>query len=361
MAKKLAFDKLLFTVVIVLLAVGLTMVYSASSARALDEPDGRNPFLLKQITAALIGLTGMWLAMHVDYRLLQKRPVAYLGLALVVGLLVLALFQPDLNGSRRWILVGGLSFQPAELAKLGVVLYIAYQVARQEERDHVYELLVPCAVVVTLCVGLIMLQPDMGTAGLVGLTAAIMLFVAGLPWRFFLGGLAALLPLVFLSVRFEPYRWQRVTAFLDPEKHQLGAGFQADQSLVAVGSGGLLGLGLGESVQKLHFLPHPQSDFIYSILAEELGLLGAVALLVLFALLLWRGVRAGLRAPEPFGRHLAWGVTAMVVLQALLHVSVALSLVPTTGVPLPFLSAGGSSLTVTLVGLGLLLNVSQHA
>jgi cell division protein FtsW len=225
----------------------------------------------------------------------------------------------------------------------------------------VYELLVPCAVVVTLCVGLIMLQPDMGTAGLVGLTGAIMLFVAGVPLRFFFGGLAVLVPLTFVAVRFEPYRWQRVTAFLDPEKYQLGAGFQADQSLVAVGSGGLLGLGLGESIQKLHFLPHPQSDFIFSILAEELGLIGALALLVLFGLLLWRGVLAGLRAPDAFGRHLAWGLTAMVVLQALLHVSVALSLIPTTGVPLPFLSAGGSSLIVTLVACGLLLNVSQHA
>jgi cell division protein FtsW len=361
MAKKLAFDKLLFTVAIVLLAVGLTMVYSASSARALEAPDGRNPFLVKQIVAALIGLAGMWLVMHIDYRLLERRPVAYLGLALVVGMLALALFQPDLNGTRRWIFVGGLSVQPSELAKLGVVLYIAYQVARQQEREHVYELLVPCAVVVTLCVGLIMLQPDMGTAGLVGLTGAIMLFVAGVPLRFFFGGLAVLVPLTFVAVRFEPYRWQRVTAFLDPEKYQLGAGFQADQSLVAVGSGGLLGLGLGEGIQKLHFLPHPQSDFIFSILAEELGLIGALALLVLFGLLLWRGVLAGLRAPDAFGRHLAWGLTAMVVLQALLHVSVALSLIPTTGVPLPFLSAGGSSLIVTLVACGLLLNVSQHA
>jgi cell division protein FtsW len=361
MAKKLAFDKLLFTVVIVLLAVGLTMVYSASSARALEAPDGRNPFLVKQIATALLGLAGMWLVMHVDYRLLQRRPAAYLGLAVVVGLLALALFQPDLNGTRRWIFLSGFSFQPSELAKLGIVLYIAYQVARQEDREHVYELLVPCGVVVTVCVGFIMLQPDMGTAGLLGLTAAIMLFVAGVPLRFFAGALAAGLPLAFLAVRLEPYRWQRVTAFLDPEKFQLGAGFQADQSLVAVGSGGLFGVGLGASVQKLHFLPHPESDFIYSILAEELGLVGALALLVLFGLLLWRGVRAGRRAPDLFGRHLAWGVTAMIVLQALLHVSVALSLIPTTGVPLPFLSAGGSSLIVTLVACGLLLNVSQHA
>ena len=162
-------------------------------------------------------------------------------------------------------------------------------------------------------------------------------------------------------MRLEPYRWQRVTAFLDPERHLLGAGFQADQSLVAVGSGGILGLGLGDSVQKLYYLPHPESDFIYSIVAEELGLVGAAILLALFAVLLWRGVRAGLKAPDLFGRHLAWGLTTVLVAQALIHVSVALSLVPTTGIPLPFISAGGSSLVSTLVACGLLLNVSQHA
>ncbi|MCZ6507627.1 MAG: putative lipid II flippase FtsW [Acidobacteria bacterium] len=361
MAKKLAFDKLLFTAVIVLLAVGLTMVYSASSALAREAPGGRNPFLVKQVLAAVIGLVGMWLAMHLDYRVLGKRPAVYLGLAVVLGLLVAALLQPALNGTNRWILFGGISFQPSELAKLVVVAYIAYQVARQEEREHIYELIVPCAMAIAVFAGFIMLQPDMGTAGLLAIVGAIMLFVAGVPWRFFLGGATALVPLAFLAVRLEPYRWQRVMAFLDPEKYQLGAGFQADQSLVAVGSGGLFGLGLGGSIQKLHYLPYPHSDFIFSIVAEELGLLGAAALLVLFALLLWRGVRAGWRAPDVFGRHLAWGLTAVLVLQALVHVSVGLSLLPTTGVPLPFLSAGGSSLIASLLACGILLNVSQHA
>ena len=361
MAKKLAFDKLLFTVVVVLLVVGLVMVYSASSALAREQASGRNPFLVKQLVAAAIGLVGMWLAMHFDYRLLQKRAVAYVGLAGVIALLALALLQPELNGTKRWILLGGLSFQPSELAKLAVVLYVAYQVARQEEREHIYELLVPCVAVIVVLVGFIMLQPDLGTAALVALAGGMMLFIGGVPWRFFLGGVAAVVPLAFLAVRLEPYRWQRVTAFLDPEKYQLGAGFQADQSLIAIGSGGLAGLGLGDSIQKLHYLPHPQSDFIYSILAEELGLLGALALLVLFGLVLWRGVRAGWQAPDLFGRHLAWGLTLILVVQALLHVSVALSVIPTTGVPLPLLSAGGSSLIVTLLACGILLNVSQHA
>lgn len=361
MAKKLAFDKILFTAVIVLLAIGLTMVYSASSATAREAPGGRNPFLIKQMLAAVIGLALMWLVMHIDYRVLQKRPAIYLGVGIVLALLALAFFQPSLNGTRRWILLGGMSFQPSELAKLAVVIYLAYQVSRQEEREHIYELLVPSAIAIAVLAGLIMLQPDMGTAGLVVMTGAIMMFVAGVPWRFFVGGVAAFVPLVYLAVRLEPYRWQRITAFLDPAKYQLGAGFQADQSLVAIGSGGVFGLGLGDSIQKLHYLPHPQSDFIYSIVAEELGMIGAALVLGLFGVLLWRGVRAGLRAPDTFGRHLAWGLTAMVVVQALLHFSVALSVVPTTGVPLPLLSAGGSSLIVTLLGCGLLLGVSEHA
>lgn len=361
MAKKLAFDRLLFTVVITLLGIGLTMVFSASSALAREQAEGRNPFLVKQVVAAAIGLVAMWLIMHVDYRRLQKRPAAYFSLFAIIALLALALFQPSLNGTKRWIFVGGMSLQPSELAKLAVVLYVAYQIARQEERTHIYELLVPCAVVIGVLVGLIMMQPDMGTAGLVAVAGGIMLFIAGVPWRFFLGSAAAMVPLVYLAVRLEPYRWQRITAFLDPERYQLGAGFQADQSLVAIGSGGVVGLGLGDSVQKLHFLPHPQSDFIYSIVAEELGLIGAVLLLSLFVVLFWRGVRAGLRAPDRFGRHLAWGLTAVLVVQALLHVSVALSVIPTTGVPLPFLSAGGSSLIASLLACGILLNVSQHA
>jgi len=202
MAKKLAFDKVLFTSVIVLLAIGLTMVYSASSALAREEPGGRNPFLVKQVLAAILGLALMWLVMHVDYRLLQRRTAIYLLMGAVGALLVAVLFQPALNGTHRWLLLGGMSFQPSELAKLAVVLYIAYQVARQEEREHLYELMVPSAVVIAVLVGFIMLEPDMGTAGLVAITGAVMLFIAGAPWKYFLGGVAALLPLAYLAIRF---------------------------------------------------------------------------------------------------------------------------------------------------------------
>ncbi len=187
-----------------------------------------------------------------------------------------------------------------------------------------------------------------------------MLFLAGLSWRFIAGSLALVPPLIAALVWMEPYRRERLFAFLDPEKDPLGSGFQALQSLIAVGSGGVFGLGTGESVQRLYFLPHPESDFIFSIVAEELGMLGALAVVAAFAVLAWRGIRAGLRAPDVFGRYLGWGLTGILVIQALLNISVTLALLPTKGIPLPFISYGGSSLVVTLCACGVLLNVSQH-
>jgi cell division protein FtsW len=360
-AKKLAFDRALFTTVVVLLAFGLTMVFSASAAATVETRAGVSPFLLRQSAAAALGLVAMWLVMHVDYRVLRRPVVLYSGLGAVTLLLVAVLFQPAVNGSRRWLFLGPASFQPSELAKVALIVFAAYQIERQGERQRWWELVAPCGAVALLFAALIMLEPDMGTAMLLAAAGLLMLFLAGSPLRFFAVSAGILVPIAFVLVRLEPYRWRRMIAFLDPERYALDAGFQASQSLIAVGSGGLFGLGLGNSVQKLHFLPHPQSDFIFSIVGEELGLAGALALLALFGVLLWRGVVAGLRAPDVFGRYLAWGLVGMMGLQAVLHVSVALSLIPTTGVPLPFLSAGGSALLATLLACGVLLNVSQHS
>lgn len=366
MASKLAFDRVLFTVVVLLTGVGLVMVYSASVAQvrgdthALVDPVAVNPFLVKQIIAAGLGLILMLLAMHVDYRHLARPTVVYAVLAGIVALLVLVLFSGAINGSRRWFLLGPFSFQPSELAKVGLVLYLAYQVARKEEDFDPPRLVVPCAVVAGLLAGLVLLQPDLGTAALLVAVAVLLLVLAGIPLRWVALGSAVLLPVFLLLIRSEPYRWRRLTAFLNPELDPTGAGYQANQSLIAVGSGGLWGLGPGESVQKLHFLPHPHSDFIFAIVAEELGLIGALAILTLFAVLVWRGIRAGLHAPDTFGRFVGWGLTGWLAIQTLLNVSVALALLPTKGIPLPFLSYGGSSLVVTLTACGLLLNVSQH-
>ena len=360
MAKKLAFDKLLFTTVVVLVGSGLLMVYSASAALARDRAPGWNPFLFRQSLAAAVGLAAMLVAMHVDYRHLRRPAVVYALVGGALGLLVAVLFAPELNHTRRWFFVGGLSVQPSELAKLALVSFLAYQIEKKAKRVNGRETLVPCGVVSGLMALLVLLEPDMGTALLLATTALLMLFLAGLAWRYLAAGLVLAVPAVALLVVSEPYRLQRLLAFVDPEKDALGSGFQALQSLIAVGSGGLLGLGPGSSVQKLYFLPYPHSDFIYAIVAEELGMVGALLVLLLFALLAWRGVRAGLRAPDAFGRYLAWGLTGVIVLQALVNVSVALALLPTKGIPLPFVSYGGSSLVVSMTACGVVLNVSQH-
>jgi cell division protein FtsW len=240
------------------------------------------------------------------------------------------------------------------------VPFLAYQIERKLDRVNSRDLLLPTAAVVGALAGLILLQPDLGTAALLVATAGTLLFLAGLSWRFLVAGAAFAAPVFWILVMSVPYRRARLFAYLEPERDPLGSGFQALQSLIAVGSGGLLGLGPGDSIQKLYFLPYPHSDFIFAIVAEELGLVGALGVLALFGVLLWRGLAAGWRAPDPFGRFLGWGFVAILGLQALINVSVALALFPTKGIPLPFLSYGGSSLVVSLTACGVLLNVSQH-
>lgn len=361
MAKKLAFDKVLFTIVVLLVSFGLVMVYSASAALA-RESGAASPYLLKQSLAAAVGLVLMVTLMHFDYRRLAHPAVVYLllggVLVLLVGVLLLA---PQLNGTRRWFLVGGLSIQPSELAKLALIPFIAYQIEKKQERVEQPAFLLPVGFFTGLTALLVLLAPDMGTAVLLAATAFVMIFLAGLSWRWILASLAAVPPLLGVLVMAEPYRRERFFAFLDPEKDPLGSGFQALQSLIAVGSGGVFGLGPGKSVQKLGFLPHPESDFIYSIVAEELGMVGALAVLAAFAVLAWRGLQAGAKAPDAFGRYLGWGLTSVLVFQALINISVTLALLPTKGIPLPFISNGGSSLVVTLGACGILLNISEHA
>lgn len=358
MAKKLAFDKALFSTVIVLTAFGLIMVYSASAVQ--DRDGGVNRFLIKQSLAAAIGLAGMWAAMHVDLRRLRRPEVVYAGMLAIFVLLLAALLGPERNEVNRWLFIGGVSVQPSELAKLAVAVFVAYQIHRQTEREGDNALLVSCGVVLAAVVGLILLQPDLGTAALICAVALLMLFLSGVRKRFFVSGAMALVPLLAAVILTVDYQRERLMAFLDPGLEPMGMNWQANQSLIAVGSGGLSGVGLAQGVQKLHFLPHPHSDFIYAVIAEELGFLGAVALLAIFALLIWRGAVAGARANEVFDRYLAWGLTGMISIQASLHVGVVLKLLPTKGIPLPFISYGGSSLVVCLIAAGLILNVSQH-
>ncbi|HJX27857.1 MAG TPA: putative lipid II flippase FtsW [Thermoanaerobaculia bacterium] len=358
MAKKLAVDKVLFTTIVLLLSFGLVMVYSASAA--LAGGDGLNPFLVKQGVAAGFGLVLMISLMYLDYRHLRKPVVVYALLGGVLTLLVGVLFAPELNATRRWFFVAGVSVQPSELAKLALIPFLAYLIEKREEQVNSASYLLPAMLFTALLGGLILLQPDMGTAVLLGATAFLMTFLAGLSTRYLACSLAVVPPLIAGLVWMEPYRRERLFTFLDPEKDPLGSGFQALQSLIAVGSGGVFGLGAGKSVQKLYFLPHPESDFIFSIVAEELGMAGSLLVVAAFGILAWRGILAGMKAPDVFGRYLGWGLTGVLVLQALINVSVTIALLPTKGIPLPFISYGGSSLVVTLCACGVLLNVSQH-
>jgi cell division protein FtsW len=359
-AKKLAFDRRLFSVVLVLVGVGLVMVYSASAGIARESGADWNPFLVKQTVAAVVGLMIMAVVMHVDYTLLKRPTVVYSLLLGVLALLIIVLFGPTLNQTHRWLFVGGISIQPSELAKLALVPYIAYQLDRKEARINQPEVLIPTVGATLLMAGLVVLEPHLSAALVLVTVCGLLLFLGGISWRYIAGGALVGVPLIALAVWIEPYRRARVFSFLEPEKDPLGGGFQAMQSLIAVGSGGLFGQGLGHGGQKLYFLPYPHTDYIYSILAEEMGLLGALVVLALFTLLAWCGLQAGSKAPDALGRYLAWGFTGVIVLQAFLHCSVALALLPPTGIPMPFMTYGGSAMVTALAASGVILNVSQH-
>ncbi len=361
MAQRLVCDRLLFGSVLALTGFGLVMVYSASAMLAAERGLDFNPLFVKQSIAALLGLLAMIVVMHIDYRLLKIPAVTYAMMIAVLLMLVAVLFAPALNNSRRWIFIGGLSLQPSELAKLALIVYVAYQIDRKMGRLDGPAFLVPASVATGLIAVMVLLGGDLGTAVLICLPPFVMVVLAGISSRWLMFGGLMLLPVVAGAVLLTPYRMKRWLAFMNPEEDPLGSGFQVIQSQIAIGSGGFTGLGLGNSMQKLFFLPSPHADFIFSIVAEELGFLGVFGLMALFALFFWRGVLAGARVGDELGRYLAWGFTSMIALQALLHMSVAVGIAPTTGLPMPFISHGGSSMLVTLIACGVILNVSQHA
>jgi cell division protein FtsW len=266
------------------------------------------------------------------------------------------------NGAKRWFGVMGLGIQPSELAKVIGIIFIAEALERRMHRiDDVTYSLLPIAVVVVPLVGLVLVEPDFGTSMSLAIIAAVMIFAAGLNWRYIVGAALCALPALYIVAMGTPYRRRRMLAFLNPWEDPLGDGFQIIQSIIAVGTGGISGKGLMNGVQKLFYLPEPHTDFIYSVLAEETGVIGATLLLICFLVIIWRGLRAAMRAPDSFGAFLALGLTTMVAVQALVNISVVLGLMPTKGIPLPFVSFGGSSLLVNLLGMGILLNVSQQA
>src|SRR5436309_1367659 len=362
MAKRVSVDRPLFIVTLLLVFIGLVMVFSASAVIAKERYHSGYFFLLRQMGWAVAGFIAMMIGMRVDYKRLKHPAVVFGLLGLTTLMLISVFFLDRAHHTHRWIHFSGFSFQPSELAKPALILFLAFFLeARTRSMDDWRNTLLPAVLPTLVFIGLIVFQPDLGTAIACGAFTICILFVAGLEIKYlaysFVG---SLLPLYFLIFHVA-YRRDRIFAFLDPYSVAQGRGFHIIQSLIAVSTGGLTGVGLMEGKEKLFYLPEPHTDFIFSVLGEELGLLGCMAVVSLFALFLWRGVRTALRTQDLFGRFLAVGITSMVVVQAFINISVVLGLMPTKGIPLPLISYGGSSIFITLACIGVLLNITKQA
>ncbi|MEW6516538.1 MAG: putative lipid II flippase FtsW [candidate division FCPU426 bacterium] len=354
-------DITLLAVTTVLVGFGLIMVYSASSILAMKTYGDFYYFIKRQLVWALLGFGALWVLAQYPYPRLRPwaKPVL-----LACGLCLLAvLFFPmgkTAGGARRWLALGPLSFQPAELLKVAIVVYLADALARKEGKLESWtEGFLPPLLVVAGFAGLLLLQPDLGTAVILLAVSLALMYAAGVRFTHLLTLLLAALPVVFYLVFQVDYRRRRLDAFFNPWQEPLGKGFQVIQSFLALGSGGLWGRGLGESQQKLFYLPAPHTDFIFSIVGEELGFVGAFGLLLLFGLLIWKCFSIARRCPDRFGKLLAGGLALLFGLQAVINMGVTAGLFPTKGTPLPLVSSGGSSLFFTLVGIGILLSVSR--
>lgn len=367
MPRSLQPDRQLFGVTLALCFVGAVMVFSASAVTAGQLRGNGYIYLLRQLLWVALGIGGMFAMMNLDYRKLRQPRVIFTGLAVTVVLLIAVIFLDRTHQTHRWIRLGPLfGLQPSEIAKLVVILYLAWflelrRAPRGAGVNDLRQTLVPALGTVLAMAGLVLVEPDLGTSCMIVLIALVMLFVSGLSFRYIAATALVAIPTVYLLIVTSPYRMERARAFFSPDSDPQGHGFQLLQSLIAVGSGGLTGVGLMESHQKLFFLPEAHTDFIFAVICEELGFIGAVIVLGLFAAYGWRGFVTAMKAPDEFGRLLGLGITTMVVGQALINLSVVLGLMPTKGIPLPFISYGGSSLLGMLLATGVLLNISQHA
>jgi len=370
MAKKLRIDWFLFAITAGLALFGAVMVYSASAMISLKEtaenPDGASQFayFYKQLGFTLAGLAVMYATSKVHYRFYQNRWIVY-GILIVAVVLLLAVFGfPAINGARRWIRFSGMSLQPSEIAKIALPIFLAYFLTKNEKTvGELRETVLPCLFVLGLLGGLVFFEPDLGTTIVLCAIFVSVYFAAGARILHFATVGAGLTTIGLAALVFAPWRVARLIAFLDPcsLENAAGAGYQVCQSLYAIGSGGVLGEGFAKGQQKLFYLPYPYSDFIFSVVGEELGLIGTLGVVIAFGFLLWRGARAALNAPDRFGQLLGIGIITGIIVQALFNISVVISILPAKGIPLPFISYGGSSILVTLFAVGVLLNISQYA
>jgi cell division protein FtsW len=362
MAKRVSVDRWLFVITLLLVFVGLVMVFSASAVMAKERYGSGYYFLLRQLGWATAGIVAMVIAMQVDYRRLKNPAVVYSLLGVTTLMLVTVFLLGRAHNTHRWIHWAGMSFQPSEIAKPVLIVFLAaFLENRNKSMEDWRNTLLPAVIPTLVFIALIVFQPDLGTAIACAAITCCILFVAGLEPKYFgYALLASILPLYGLIFHVA-YRRDRILAFINPYSDPQGRGFHIIQSLIAVSTGGVMGVGLMEGKQKLFYLPEPHTDFIFSVISEELGLLGAVVIVALFAAFLWRGIRVAMRTPDGFGRLLAVGITCMVVIQALINISVVLGMMPTKGIPLPFISYGGSSLFMTLACVGVLLNITKFA
>ncbi|MGB7069842.1 MAG: putative lipid II flippase FtsW [Pyrinomonadaceae bacterium] len=364
MTKNLRIDWFMFAAAAGLAVFGAVMVYSASAMIALRETQGESQFtyFYKQFVFTLIGLGLMYVGSKIDYRIYKNEWVVY-GIIGLTAVCLLAVFGfPSINGARRWIRIGSFSFQPSELTKIAIPIFLAWFLTRNEKIvGDLRRTFLPCVAVVAVLAGLVLMEPDLGTTIVICAIFSTVYFAAGAKILHVAAVAGAMTLVGVAAVLFAPWRVERLMAFMDPFKYADDAGYQVVQSLYALGSGGVFGEGFAKGQQKLFYLPYPYSDFIFSVVGEEFGLVGTLSVVLVFGLLLWRGARAAILAPERFGTLLGIGIITGIIVQALFNISVVISIVPAKGIPLPFISYGGTSVLVTLFAVGVLLNISQHS
>lgn len=363
MRERAQYDHSLLFVTILLMGIGIVMVYSASAILAADRFGDGYYFLKKQGLFAALAVSSMIVTMKIPYGLLKRMAYPILGLSLILLVLILI---PGIGyrvgGSTRWIRVANLSFQPSEFAKLALIIFLAYFVEKKGDRIRTFSLgFLPVLIISGTMISLVLFQPDFGMALFMAATVFILLFIGGARTSYLVSSIVGCIPIVYLLIIGVDYRYSRVIGFLNPWEDPSRTSFQMVQSLLAFGSGGLFGTGLGGGSQKLFFLPAPHTDFIFSVIGEELGIVGVLITLGLFALFTIRGMCIALKAGDPFGTLLGVGVTTMIAMQAIINIGVVLALLPTKGLTLPFISYGGTSLLVNAMAVGILLNISSQA
>jgi len=355
-------DRILAFTVALLVVIGIVMVFSSSAVHAMEEYNDSWYFLKRHMLWVVLGTVVLVAAKSTDYHKLDR--TTYPIMTVTVCMLIAVMFpamSKEVGGARRWLVLGGFSFQPSELAKFAVVLFMAKSLVKRADKlgNFAYGFL-PNLIVLGIFFMLILLQPDFGTAMIISIVCFAMLYIAGVKKKYLVYSTLATVPFLAAEVLSAEYRKRRILSFLDPWADPSDTGFQAVQSFLAFGRGGLWGLGLGDSRQKLFYLPEAHTDFVFSVVGEELGFLGTVGILALFALLLWRGFKIAYHARDMYGTHLATGLTLLVAVQAFTNMGVAVGLLPTKGFTLPFISLGGSSLLITMLCMGVLLNISEQ-